>query len=158
MGDGGGNTPGRNLDECFAGFPGPVSFAKQMVATKASADGKVRFRIALDTKDFVGTSGTFPWSLVRFAIEAEGSTVCLTAAAALSTAYKGTHHNCMDTASITGADGVRYEIKAPDRTTATISAFRGATMLWGPVMVSDTMCVMKTATMTFPQCQSGGPC
>ena len=106
--DAGNATPAKSLDECFATLPGPTIYGLQRVSSHASADGKVRFRLALDTMGFASTAGTTPWHMIRFALEAEGATVCLLDAAVM-TAYTPTHHNCSDRASIT-ADGVRYDI------------------------------------------------
>ena len=105
---------------------------------------------------FASTAGTTPWHMIRFALEAEGATVCLLDAAVM-TAYTPTHHNCSDRASLT-ADGVRYDITDPDNPASTISAFRGTTRLWGPVSVMTTMCLDKTRTNTRPSCKESGGC
>jgi hypothetical protein len=152
--DGNTMTPAQWLDQCFAGLPAPV--AVQNVDSKASADGRTHVRIALDTGDRIGTSGTYPWEIVRFGLVRDGAGVCVTTPAGLM--YKTTHHNCGDTATVT-AGGVRYELTAPDRATTRVSAFMsmgaGSTMLYGPVELTRTGCA---SNRPGGACMSGGPC
>jgi hypothetical protein len=139
--------PASSLDECFAGLR-PLVKSSQ-VATKASGDGKIRVRLALETGDRLGTSGTVPWDLIRFAIEASGATTCITEDAQL--VYRGSLHNCNDKASATAGD-VHYEMAAPDRMTTQISALMGSTVLWGPITLQNVTCIPDG------KCTSGGPC
>jgi hypothetical protein len=129
------------LDQCFEGLrPLQGWFIR---TSKRSADGKVQFRMAVETADRFGTSGTSPFAMVRFAIVADGKTACLTSPPA--GAYKVTHHNCKDTATIT-VDDRRYEISDPVSLVTPISAFAGATQLWGPLPLSETSCTAGRST------------
>ena len=123
------------LAQCFEGLrPLQGSFIR---ATKRSADGKVQVGLAVETADRFGTSGTAPFALVRFAIVADGKMACVTSPPA--GAYKVSHHNCKDTASVTVED-VRYDLSEPVSPITPISAFRGTTQLWGPLPLTDTSC------------------
>jgi hypothetical protein len=143
---------GPTLDACFTGLRAAEGFFQ--IATKASADGRYRVRLALETANRVGTSGTSGWGAFRFGIETPAGNVCVTDAAALATAYKGSLHNCKDTFDLTAA-GRRFLITAPD-TDAThpisrLTIFMGATMLDGPIELINGTC-----TSNFPTCRSGG--
>jgi hypothetical protein len=113
-----------------------------MKATKLSADGKVQVRLAVETADRFGTSGTSPFALVRFAIVADGKMACLTSPPA--GAYKVTHHNCKDTASVT-VDDIRYELSDPVSPITPISAFMGTIRQWGPLPLNDATCTVGSS-------------
>lgn len=97
------------LDTCFAGlaptgnspFVGTLSFE--------SLDGRVRVRLARQPgqRPFVGE--TYPYDLVRFAIERDGQTECITDRAALS--YDFGHHNWSDTATAEGSATFTVELR-----------------------------------------------
>jgi hypothetical protein len=125
-----------------------------MIATKSTADGRVRMRIALDTEDRMGTSGTYGWYLIRLAVEVDGAVTCITDRSFLD--YTGSHHNCSDTATAT-AGTTKYSITAPDRPTATLTIETdGATT--GPYTLSDTACTMYWSAGAPITCRSGAPC
>jgi hypothetical protein len=146
---------GPGIDACFTGLR--AAMGSYQVGTKGSANGQVRYRLALETADRFGTSGTKPWGAYRFAIETPSGNACVTDANALATAYKTSHHNCMDRFEIT-VGGRRYLIEAaPDfdatRPNARVSVFEGATTVVDKVQVMQTAC-----TGTTNPCKSGGPC
>jgi hypothetical protein len=130
------------------------------LATKVSADGAVRARIALETGTRFGTSGTFPWLPIRFALQTPDEQICITDEAALAAAYRiPTRHNCADVLELT-IDGRRYRLLAPDtrvpiRTVATLSVFAGASLERGPLSLATTSC---TSHLPSAPCLSGGPC
>ena len=151
--DGAPGNPAVSLDACFADLR-PLTRIWQ-IATKASADGKTRVRIALETPpDTLSTPGTVPWAFIRFGIEHENLQVCVTAPAQL--VYKGTLHNCRDTATVTSG-ALRFELGAPDRETTQVSAFMGTTPLWGPIATTSTTC-QGVSRIVGVMCGSGGPC
>jgi hypothetical protein len=157
--DGGNANAG--LDACFAGLREGVG--RFQLATKVSADGKYRMRIAMEANG-IGTSGTYTWVPIRLALEVDGTNVCISSETALAAmdVYKGSRHNCTDVLTVV-ADGRRYEIAAPDtkttepgpRTVSTLSVFDGAARVLGPVMLSTSTCVTRVPGMA---CSSGGPC
>jgi hypothetical protein len=154
-----GGNAGVGLDACFAGLrAGRGSF---QLATKASADGKVRMRIALETGDRFGTSGSYAWEPIRLGLEVDGTNVCVTSEAELAAAYTGTRHNCGDALDIT-VDGRRYLIRNPDTRTGavgrdmtSVSVFMGTATVLGPTMLTTSSCTTKITGMS---CLSGGPC
>lgn len=140
------------LESCFVGLPAQVGV--QMIATKSTADGRVRLRIALDTEDRGGTSGTLGWGLIRLAVEVDGDVACITDRSALR--YTGSHHNCSDTA--TGKAGTTtYSLAAPDRATATLTIESNGSSV-GPYTLTDTACAMWWSAGAQITCRSGGPC
>jgi hypothetical protein len=149
-GDGG---SGQSLDQCFADLR-PLMRTYQL-ATKASADGKTRVRLALEVPDgTLSTPGTVGWAFLRFGVEHEGVTSCVTQPAQLH--YKGTLHNCKDTATVdVGARTV--DVVAPDRETSQVSSSAGGALVWGPVTVTNTTC-LGARSNTPGACTSGGPC
>jgi hypothetical protein len=148
-----GDGPGSGtLDDCFQGLPAPVGL--QMVATKATADGRVRIRIALDTEDRMGTSGSYGWGMIRLGVEVDGAVTCIQDRASLK--YTGSHHNCSDKATATSGS-TTYSFAAPDRPSATLTIESNGTST-GPYSLSDTACTMRNSTGTVLQCRSGGPC
>ncbi len=158
-GDGGNASPG--LDTCFAGLR--MGRDSYQIATKVSADGKVRLRIALETDGRIGTSGTYGWLPYRLALEVDGTNVCISDEAQINspTFYMGSRHNCTDKLVI-NAGGRRYEITGPDtrtvppaRSAATLSVFSGASRVLGPVTLTTTTCVTRVSGAA---CMSGGPC
>jgi hypothetical protein len=148
--DGGGSSPSGSLDDCFAGLPAAVGL--QQVDTKASADGRVRLRIALDTENNAGLGNG--WELIRFGIIVDGALTCVKDRAQLMGAYTASHHNCLDTAQVS-AGGVRYQMNHPNFASTQISASMGAAPLWGPTTVQTTTC---SATSANKMCARGGPC
>lgn len=140
------------LESCFVGLPAQVG--AQMIATKSTADGRVRMRIALDTEDRGGTSGTLAWGLIRLAVEVDGVVTCITDRSALH--YSGSHHNCDDTA--TGKAGTTtYSLVAPDRATATLTIESNGSSA-GPYTLTDTACAMWWSAGAQITCRSGAPC
>ena len=140
------------IESCFVGLPAQVGV--QMIATKSTADGRVRMRIALDTEDRMGTSGTYGWGPIRLAVEVDGVVTCITDRSLLR--YTGSLHNCGDTATAT-AGTTKYSITAPDRPTATLTIEAdGATL--GPYTLTDTACTMFWSAGAPISCRSGGPC
>jgi hypothetical protein len=155
---------GKSLDECFAGLRPLVGSAQD--ATRASADGKYKVRLALETDGRTGTSGSHAWAAIRFAIETPEGTACVTDEAALAMAYKGSHHNCMDVLTV-DAGGRRYVIQNPDsaveygdptkwRRQGSLSIFMGATMVAGPIVMQTSKC--NQGERGDGLCRSGGPC
>jgi hypothetical protein len=131
------------------------------ISTKSSADGKVRFRVALESGDGAGTSGTIRWLPFRLAIETPTARVCVTEEAALQAGYEGSRHNCSDQLVVT-VDASRYQIDAPDTDlrggpdqASSLSAFSGATRVLGPVPLTNVTC---TSNAPSKICASGGPC
>lgn len=145
------DVPSGSLEACFAGLPAPVGM--QMVATKSTSDARVRIRIALDTENRMGTSGTYGWGLIRLGVEVNGVVTCITDRANLK--YSGSHHNCDDTATAT-AGATTYSIVAPDRPSATLT-IQGNGTTTGPFTLDDQTCAM-TMSAGPVTCRSGGPC
>jgi hypothetical protein len=141
------NPPGGSIDECFANLPGPVGL--QQVDSKASADGKIRLRLAFDTEDRGGIETA--WALIRFAIEVNGVVTCVKDRQQLN--YMVTHHNCLDKASVV-AGSVRYDLVAPNFVATQISASMNGASAWGPTTVQTTTCTGAPN----PKCLRGGPC
>ena len=142
------------MNDCFAGLRARAG--DHQTATKASADRSVWARLALETGDRFGTSGTKPWGLIRLGLVTGDARVCIKDEAMLATAYKTSHHNCMDSLELT-VDGVRYRLEAPDtdaaRANTTFRSFRGANMTAGPTALPTVSCTARSG-----QCRSGGPC
>jgi len=155
---------GKSLDDCFAGLRALVGAPQD--ATRASADGKYKVRLALETDGRGGTSGSYAWAAVRFAIETPEGTVCVSDEAALAKAYVGSHHNCMDVLTVE-AGGRRYVIRNPDsaieygdptrwRREGSLSIFTGTTMVAGPIAMQTIKC--NKGDRADGTCGSGGPC
>ena len=145
---------GPTLDTCFAGLR--AAQGDFQIVTKASANGTIRYRLAVETADRFGTSGTKPWGAFRFGIETPDGNVCVNQEAALATAYKGSRHNCSDSFEVT-TGGRRYVIQGPDadatRASSTLNVFDGATMVLGPITLTTSACTGRSNP-----CKSGGPC
>jgi hypothetical protein len=131
------------------------------LATKISADGTIRMRIALETGTRFGTSGTYPWLPIRFALQTASDGLCITDEPLLARSYRGSRHNCTDVLDLTLTDR-RYEIRAPDtraappaRTTSTLSIFDGSTLIQGPTVLTPATCTTQLPALP---CTSGGPC
>ncbi|HEY0710813.1 MAG TPA: hypothetical protein VGG33_28670, partial [Polyangia bacterium] len=148
-------TPGATLDSCFAGLR--AGRGAVQTGNKASADGKYKTRLALETADRVGTSGTKPWVPFRFAVETPEGVVCVKDEAALVAGYKGSRHNCTDSFEIT-AEGRRFLITNPEidptKPKSKLTIFTGATMTAGPIELTNGACT----TNQGGTCTSGGPC
>jgi hypothetical protein len=150
---------GKTVDECFAGLR--MLKGAMQDATSASADGKYRMRLALETADRGGTSGSYGWAAIRFALETPDGSVCVTDESALAKAYVGSHHNCMDVLTVTS--GARtYVIRNPDaasdyvdktkwRRYGSLAVLMGGAMIAGPITLQTAKCNTTT-------CSSGGPC
>jgi hypothetical protein len=156
-------TTGKSVDECFAGLRKLQGGFQD--ATSASSDGKYKMRLALETGDRGGTSGSYAWAAVRFALETPDGNVCVTDEAALSKAYAATHHNCMDVLTVTSGSRT-YRIDNPDaaadyanpmawRRSGTLRITTGAQPV-GPIMLQTQKC--NAAQAAGPACMSGGPC
>ncbi|HEY0714724.1 MAG TPA: hypothetical protein VGF45_18730 [Polyangia bacterium] len=148
-------NPSGTLDACFAGLR--AGRGSVQVGNKASADGKYRTRLALETADRIGTSGTKPWVAFRFGIETPEGVVCVKDEATLAAAYKGSRHNCTDTFDIT-AEGRRFLITNPEidptKPKSKLTIFTGTTMTAGPIELTNGACMSNTGGT----CTSGGPC
>jgi hypothetical protein len=148
-------TPGATLDSCFAGLRAGRSLFQ--TGNKTSADGKYRTRLALETADRIGTSGTKPWVAFRFGIETPEGVVCVKDEAALVTAYKASRHNCTDSLDIT-AEGRRFLITNPEidptKPKSKLTIFMGGTMTAGPIELTNGACTTTNGGI----CTSGGPC
>jgi hypothetical protein len=155
--DAGSDAPtaeGPTLDACFTGLRAAVGDFQ--IGTKTSQDGRYRIRLALETADRIGTSGSKPWAAFRFGIETPDGNLCVTDSAALAAAYKGSLHNCLDSFELT-AGGRRFVISHPDtdptRPVSILTIFMGATMVAGPITLTSGACTARAAN-----CRSGGPC
>ncbi|HXU80449.1 MAG TPA: hypothetical protein VN914_03590 [Polyangia bacterium] len=145
---GGGGGASGSLDQCFANLP-PFP-GRYQIATKTSADGTMRVRVALMVEPGgVGTSGTVPWKLVRFGIERGTLSACVTAPNQL--VYTGSLHNCSDKAAA-GVTGGTYLLNAPDRASTTISAAGAGA--FPATTFTNTACKSSDGNA----CGSGGPC
>jgi len=166
-GSAGSNEPGAggagSLDDCFEGLRELTG--NYQIAEKASADLSYRMRIALETADRFGTSGTFPYLPIRLGLLTPDGTVCLTDEAALEAAYTGSHHNCAD--ELAFMDGDRdYLISSPDSTidpTAPTTYMRPSQLTiteGGDPVVSIRLDTVECLATDFPDdaCHSGGPC
>jgi hypothetical protein len=146
--DSGGGGGGMTLDQCFANLPAFTE--RYQIATKVSADGGTRVRVALQAMPGgVGTSGTIPWVFIRFGIERGTTSACVTDAAQLK--YMGSLHNCMDKATAT-AGGIVYSLTAPDRAKTTVAATGEAA--FPAVSLTNSACKSSDSNA----CGSGGPC
>lgn len=125
-----------------------------MVATKRSADGRLRLRIALDTMGQFGTPGTMPWRLVRLGVEADEVVTCVREAAALT--YVGSHHNCLDEAQAS-AGARTFELRGPDRSVTLFTVRLDAGTVHDFVELSNEDCSSLTP-LGHEVCRSGGPC
>jgi hypothetical protein len=150
---------GKSVDECFVGLRALEGSSQD--ATRASADGKYKMRLALETADRGGTSGSYAWAAVRFALQTPDGNVCITDEAALGKTYMGSHHNCMDVLTV-NSGGHTYAIQNPDsasdyvdktkwRRNGSLTISMGGTMTAGPITLLTTRCNSAT-------CASGGPC
>jgi len=163
--DQGSMMTGKSVDDCFVGLR--MLRGGFQDATRVSPDGKYRMRLALETADRGGTSGSYAWQAIRFALETPDGNVCITDEAALANAYAATHHNCMDVLTVSSG-GRTYRIDHPDsaadyanpmvwRRDATLTVLMGATTIAGPMTLQSTKC--NAANRTGPgACTSGGPC
>jgi hypothetical protein len=160
----GSDAGGQTLDECFAGLPAGEGGWQD--ATKASSDGAYRMRLALETGQRGGTSGSYAWEPLRFALTAPGASICITDRVMLAEAYMSSHHNCADVLTVTSG-GRRYVISNPDsaidyadptkyRRPATLTVFEGNTMVVGPILLSTVAC--NRSSTPDGRCRSGGPC
>jgi hypothetical protein len=159
---GGGVQPG--LDACFAGLR--AGQGAYQVATKASADKSYRMRLALETADRLGTSGTKAWRAFRFGLETPTGNVCITDEQALLDAYQVTHHNCADVMTV-AVKSVRYVIEQPDTMVdyenptiwtrpGTLKVFVDDQMVGNSIHLETVSCD-RTADAEG-RCYSGGPC
>src|SRR5688572_13164279 len=116
LSDGGPSTgdPTAALDACFTGLR---TLARvNQIGTKRSADGRYVLRIALEyPPGSVGTSGTYPWDAIRFAIVTPQGQLCVQDENMLKTAYMGSLHNCNDVFTVS-SKGIIYQVKHPDTT------------------------------------------
>lgn len=154
---------GMTVDECFNGLRA-LSGAFQD-ATHASTDGAYVMRLALETADRAGTSGSYGWAAIRFALQTAQGSICITDEAALAAAYKGSHHNCMDNLTVQYGNG-RYSISNPDsaadytdktkwRREAIMIATREDVVL-DPIHLPTVKC--NRTDRADGSCWSGGPC
>lgn len=161
---GGGGAAVPSLDACFTALrAGEGSY---QVATKASADMKYRMRLALETADRFGTSGTRAWGAYRVALQTPEGNVCVSDENALASAYQGSRHNCSDKLTVTMGNK-RYVIDNPDSAIdivdpstwvrpATLTIFVNNQMVGAPIRLDTVACHASSGTPV--QCRSGGPC
>jgi hypothetical protein len=154
---------GGSLDDCFEGLRDPVGAFQD--AEKASLDTTYRMRVALETGDRLGTSGTYAWLPIRLGLQTPDGIVCITDEELLAAAYTGSHHNCGDVLSF--SDGGRdYTITSPDTTVdyvdptiwvrpSMLTISEGAETLVGPLRLDTTVCITPNVN---DNCSSGGPC
>jgi hypothetical protein len=158
------DAAGNSVDECFAGLP--AGEGSWQDATKASSDGGYRMRLALETGQRGGTSGSFAWEPLRFALTTPSAFLCITDRVMLAAAYMSSHHNCADVLTVTSG-GRRYVISNPDsaidyadqtkyRRPAMLTVFEGDTMVAGPILLSTVAC--NRSSTPDGRCRSGGPC
>jgi hypothetical protein len=154
-GGSGGSEGGGTIEGCFEGLRALEGTSQ--ISTRENAGEQIRLRLALETADRIGTSGTYPWAPVRLALEIDGILICLDESA-LASAYAGTHHNCTDTLSFE-YDGRSYEIGSPDSRgleDATLTVSSGGSVVRGPLTLTATECVSEGGVSS--ECRSGGPC
>jgi len=151
-----GGMSGGSLEDCFAGLR--EGQGRYQDATKESMDGMYRFRMALETADRFGTSGSVPWLPYRFAIETPMGSVCVTDEEALAAAYLGSLHNCEDV-FIWEEGQLSYRINHPDTAVdrpSMLSIYQAETQLAGPIRLDLAQCHVSTGP--GDECGSGGPC
>jgi hypothetical protein len=157
--------PGTSVDDCFVGLRALKGAFQD--ATRASADGRYRMRLALETADRGGTSGTFAWAPVRVALQTPEGSLCLSDEASLAGAgvYMGSHHNCMDRLTV-GYGATKYVVLRPDsavdyvdKTKWRREASLGITredVVFPPVTLQTVSC--NKSSRSDGACTSGGPC
>jgi hypothetical protein len=151
---GSGGNGGGTIDSCFQGLR-PLEGSSQ-ISTRENAGEQIRLRLALETADRGGTSGTYAWGPVRLALEIDGTLICLDEAALAGT-YQGSRHNCDDVLSF-DHDGKTYEMVPPasrgvEGTTLTVSS--NGSVVRGPLTLDGVECVGGGLST---DCRSGGPC
>lgn len=160
----GGSDPGLTLEECFDGLRDAVGGFQD--ATKESADSSYRMRLALETGDRGGTSGTVPWLPLAFGIETPDGVVCWSDESELEAGYTVSHHNCDDTLVLTDGDR-RYEISTPDsasdyvnpeiwRRPSTLTLYENDQIVGEPIRLDTVSC--NATSSGDGLCRSGGPC
>lgn len=160
----GGNDSGQSLDACFSNLRETEGSFQD--ATKASADGEYTVRLALETGDGFGTSGTKTWYAFRLGIETPEGTVCVTDEVALKEGYTLSHHNCGDVLEVTVGD-VRYVIENPDsaadyidpqtwRRPGELTLFENDVQVGEPIRLDTVSC--NASSDGDGLCRSGGPC
>jgi hypothetical protein len=145
---------GGTIDTCFQGLR-PLEGTTQ-ISTRENAGEQIRLRLALETADRGGTSGTYAWGPVRLALEIDGTLICLDEAALAGT-YTGSRHNCTDVLSF-DHDGKTYEIDPPDSrelAAAILTVSSNGSVVRGPLTLDGIEC-MGSGVSTM--CRSGGPC
>jgi hypothetical protein len=151
----GGSGGGGTIETCFQGLRSLEGSSQ--ISTRENSGEQVRLRLALETADRIGTSGTYPWAPVRLALEIDGGLICLDEAALAGT-YEGAHHNCGDVLSF-DHDGSSYEIAPPDSrgvSGATLTVSSNGSVVRGPLALDGVECVAGGGVIT--ECRSGGPC
>jgi len=153
-GEGGeGGEASATLDTCFEGLR--ALEGSSQISTRSNTAEKVELRLALETADRFGTSGTVPWDVVRAGLLLDGELICLQEAQ-LKDAYMGSHHNCADSLVLT-VGSRRFEIAHPDAPNAsTFTLFVADTKTRGPLNLTTTECVQGGGASK--ECRSGGPC
>jgi hypothetical protein len=151
---GNGGNGGGTIDSCFQALR-PLDGSWQ-ISTRENAGEQIRLRLALETADRGGTSGTYPWGPVRLALEIDGTLICLDEAALAGT-YRGSRHNCDDVLSF-NHDGKTYEMAQPasrgvEGVTLTVSS--NGSVVRGPITLDGVECVGGPVST---ECRSGGPC
>jgi hypothetical protein len=160
----GGSDTGGTLEACFANLRETVGSFQD--ATKASPDGDYTVRLALETGDGFGTSGTKAWYAFRLGIETPEGTICVTDEVALKEGYTGSHHNCGDVLEVT-VDDVRYVIENPDsaadyvdpetwRRPGELTIYENDVQVGEPIRLDTVSC--NDTSEGDDLCRSGGPC
>jgi hypothetical protein len=148
-----GGSGGETLESCFAGLR--ALEGSWQISMRENVGEPLRLRLALETGDRFGTSGTYPWAAVRLALEIDGSVICLDETALAGT-YHGSLHNCADVLRFEYGE-LTYEIEAPDvPKTADLTVLSSETVVRGPITLSTTECDGGGGLST--ECRSGGPC
>jgi hypothetical protein len=151
---GNGGNGGGTIDSCFQGLR-PLEGSWQ-ISTRENAGEQIRLRLALETADRFGTSGTYAWGPVRLALEIDGTLICLDEAALAGT-YQGSRHNCGDMFGF-DYDGKTYEILPPDSRGvegATLTVSSNGSVVRGPITLDGVECA---AGGLSTDCRSGGSC
>lgn len=160
----GGESSEETLDDCFDGLHEAVGSFQD--ATKESSDGEYRLRLALETGDNFGTSGSYPWQPMRLAIQTPEGVICVDDSALLKQGYTTTHHNCDDTLVVM-VGTARYEIQNPDsasdyvdpeawRRPSTLTIYESDVAVGDPIRLDTVSC--NDTSFEDGLCRSGGPC
>ena len=133
-------STGTTLASCFEGLAPRVAGGVVNVLGFETADGALRLRLAREPGERSAVGETYPYDLVRFAIERDGEVECITEAGSL--AYDFGHHNWLDAMTAQGRAtyvvSIRYDVGSD------------------PVMWMDTLRVDagEPMALTLTRCQT----